>query len=59
MRVFHLSIVAHAESDTAKVETDATVPVVPKVSVSRATRPQGRSVLYAFETHSVVYLLFI
>ncbi|XP_045820811.1 G-patch domain-containing protein 1 [Trifolium pratense] len=30
------------ESNTDKVETDATVPVVPKVSVSRPTRPQGR-----------------
>jgi hypothetical protein len=57
MRVFHLSIVAHAESDTAKVETDATVPVVPKVSVSRATRPQGRSA--CFRDSCVVYLLFI
>jgi hypothetical protein len=54
-----ISTVACAESNTDKVETDATVPVVPEVSVSRATRPQGRSVLYAFETHGVVYLLFI
>lgn len=51
-----LSTVAYVESNAAKVETEATVPVDSEVAVPRATRPQGRSERFRFMVLFIAYI---
>lgn len=59
MRVLFLTTVVYTENNTAKVETESTVPNDPQDSVSKTTRPQGRSVCFLFMMKCIIYLTII